>query len=178
MRIKLKYALPVVQMLVAWAVLDWDWLFCYFAFNSWGDTPPMWFVMMMDFPASEVGLLVWRWSIYSRLNLWLYIALVGALWYWVLRNVEAWRETGRPWLHLRPALRIAEDLALIALGFFSLFVALTDFHLDFALEGPRAAGRFWPWTVGAVLCNLGWFVGLVYFFGRDLIQTLRSKSSN
>jgi hypothetical protein len=99
------------------------------------------------------------------------------LWYWVLRNIEAWRETGSLWLHARPAARIAEDLALIALGFFSLFVALTDFHLKFVLDGPRAAGRFWPWSVAAVLCNLGWFVGLVYFFGRDLLQTLRSSNS-
>jgi hypothetical protein len=180
MRIKLKYALPLVQMLVAWAVLDWTWLFRYFAFNNWGPTPPIWFVMMMSFPSSEVVLLAMRWSEPDRLNLWLFmwlfIALVGVLWYWVLRNVEAFRETGRPWLHLRPALRVAEDVALIALGFFSLFVALTDFHLDFVLEGPRVAGRFWPWAFGAVLCNMGWFVGLVFFFGRDLVQTLRSSN--
>jgi hypothetical protein len=177
MRFKPKYALPLVQMALAWAVMDWMWLYHVLAFNSWGSTPPMWFVMMMDFPASEVGLLVWRWSVFGRLNLWLFIALVGVLWYWVLRNIEAWRETGSLWLHASPAARIAEDLALIALGFFSLFVALTDFHLKFVLDGPRAAGRFWPWSVAAVLCNLGWFVGLVYFFGRDLLQTLRSSNS-
>jgi hypothetical protein len=139
MRFKPKYALPLVQMALAWAVMDWMWLYHVLAFNSWDSTPPMWFVM--------------------------------------LRNIEAWRETGSLWLHARPAARIAEDLALIALGFFSLFVALTDFHLKFVLDGPRAAGRFWPWSVAAVLCNLGWFVGLVYFFGRDLLQTLRSSNS-
>lgn len=178
MRIKLKYALPLVQMVVAWAVMDWTWLFHYFAFNNWGPTPPMWFVAMIDFPASEILLLALRWSDLGRLGLWLFIALVGVLWYWVLRNVEEWRETGRLWLHDRRAARVAEDIALIAFGCISLAVAQMDFHLQIVLEGPRAAGRLWPWAAGAVLCNLGWFVGLVFFFGRDMVQTLWSKNSN
>lgn len=176
MRTKLKYALPVVQMLVAWAVMDWMWLYHYLAFNSWGDTPPMWFVMMMDFPAAPVLFLPFWWSAVGRAGEWMFFALVGLLWYWVLRCVEVWRETGRPWLHAHPAVRVVEDVALMVIGFLSLVALSLDFKLQLVLEGPHEAGRFWPWSVGAVLCNMGWFVGLVFFFGRDLFFTLRCSN--
>jgi hypothetical protein len=93
----------------------------------------------------------------------LYIAGVGALWYWVALNITHWPQRKTLYLFRYTPLRIGTDLLMLCFSPLLLFFGV---------------GRPFPFDVLsalAVACSFIWFFAWIFFAGRDLILCISRK---
>ncbi len=111
MRIKLKYALPFIQMLLAVALLVWTvrWERAMMRIQDMPGTPPSFTLLV----AINAPVALPRIVLYRYLPGWwdaiTFIAGIGVFWYWVARNIESWRQTRRVFMFSWRPLRLAGD---------------------------------------------------------------------
>src|ERR1017187_5170608 len=117
MRVKLKYALPLVQMGLA-AVLAWChhlWLLAIMSSgsDSPGSSPSLRLLHSLNWPV----LLVPKYrSMPFPLDAVAVAAVAGLLWYWVALNLDEFSQRRRVVMFERVPLRIGGDLLMIVSG--------------------------------------------------------------
>jgi hypothetical protein len=120
MSLNFKYALPLVQMAIAGGLLWWSHLWQRTAMRIMdipGPAPAFTFLISLNAPVALARTL---WYHYLP-DLWehvVFIAAIGAFWYWIALNIHSWRERRVLFLFTWPPLRITADLLLIAMGVF------------------------------------------------------------
>ena len=188
MRVRLKHALPVAQMLVAIGFYRWSDLWLQAAQRGarhepyMGSSPgydllgalnaPLVFVQFLrysleslwhGYPHPSTLWLLWVPELMTRA---IDILTVGILWYWVARNIESLRQTRAVFTFSITALRLSSDLLLILAGLFSGAYLLRE--LLFLHATP-----WWPgWNWICCLLYFVWFAPLTYLFARDFIHCI------
>jgi hypothetical protein len=184
-RIRLRHALPVAQMLVAIGLYRWSDLWLQAAERRargepyMGSSPGYDLLSALNAPLVFVQFPRYRlerlWHGYPHLStpwmLWvpelvtraIFILTIGMLWYWVARNVESLRQTSAVFTFSVTALRLFSDLLLILAGLLSAFHSLRELvnlHSTLWWSG-------WNWI--CCLLYFVWFASLTYLFTRDFI---------
>ncbi|SPF47119.1 membrane hypothetical protein [Candidatus Sulfotelmatobacter kueseliae] len=175
-RVRLRYVLPVAQILLAIGLFAWS--------DAWfrearrhstmpGPSPGFTILISLNAPLALPRELYYRHTaipeLYDRVVLLCGIAL---LWYWVARNIEGWRERRTVVTFRRLRMRIAADLILIGLGGFWAFVVVNE-RLWNRMSIPDPT---WIWILAVFTPIVLWAVALIFFFGRDLIQVIRGEN--
>lgn len=192
MRIRLRHALPVAQMLVAIGLYRWSDLWLQAAQRKarhepyMGSSPgydllyalnaPLLFVQFLrysleslwhGYPHPSTLWMLWVPELMTRA---IFILTIGVLWYWVARNIESLRQTCAVFTFSVTALRVFSDLLLILAGLFSALYALRE------LVNLRTL--WWSgWNWICCLLYFAWFVSLTYLFTRDFIHCIRRRGT-
>jgi hypothetical protein len=172
MRVKLRYALPAVQMAVAVGLIWWSdqWFKAQMRLQDMpGPAPAFTLCISINAPIALPRALLFR----HVSGLWdcaIVVLATGGLWYWVALNIESLRREGKVLMFRWLPLRLGGDLLLIAMGAFWGIAWLPEARRNLA---P------WPWSwMPAVLGSLlVWSLGLIFFFGRDFIQSIFRKKT-
>src|SRR5271169_6615031 len=148
MRRKLKYALPIAQMLLALALLwqsrVWDKAARRTA-DMPGPSPEFTLLVSINFP---VALARGLWLHYTP-YFWddaLLIGGIGLLWCWVALNLYSWRRYRSVFTFSWMPARLAVDLLLVAVGGLSAFVFI-DGHASHFPPSLAREPRLWFATV-------------------------------
>lgn len=169
MRVKLRYVLPLAQMILAAVTIWWFYLWINLADRIY-DSPgsPVGFnaVLLMNAPVSIARSLFYQLS--PQWSDSMYVASVGILWYWVALNVDSWYERRRVVMFRRVPIRIATDLVLIMLGPYSIWQGR---NIDLVYIAQFA----WKWSVPVFASCLLWMLGPPLLFGRDLVHCWRQN---
>jgi hypothetical protein len=188
MRVKLKYALPLVQMALAVGLLRWSeaWFEAVMRVSdSPGLCPAFRLLIAISAP---VGLprLLWSRFLPGSWDYPILIAAVGLLWFWVALNVDSWRQGRAVCMFSRTPLRIAGDILLIVTGIFWGGVCVgRNLDVGAIVHGAygQVLGDCYPrgWQdaslcIAVVVFQLTWSLVLIYFFGRDFIHCSRGKN--
>lgn len=173
MRLKLKYALPLAQIAMALTLLIED-AFWWQPNHSLSSGPSPYFSVLVAINAPAViarafwFLHVPQWCDYAAL-----LVTIGLLWYWVALNVHSWQKERRAWTFSRPVLRFIADAALVGLGV--LFAYLVYCDLSRSYNPPPSLG--WAGFSIYEVLRAAWSAFLIFFFGCDLIRSIRIKRS-
>jgi len=172
-RVRLRYVLPVAQMLLAvflyWRSDVWD-KWAMRRYDMPGPSPAFTFLIAVNVPLAPFRAFLFRYLpvLWDRV---FFIATVGLLWYWVALNVESWRRDRKVRVFQCLPLRLIVDTFLAALGVFLgciLVVQGRQIHMNLQFSSPLLA----PSVLGGLLA---WSLTLIFFFGRDLIQCVRER---
>lgn len=166
MRLKLKYVLPVVQTLLAVALLIWNRA----EPESFYGTPlPFKLLCSINAPVALLRELLWSHRMYGRWDYILFVAAIGVFWYWVALNIYTWRQTRRVLMFSWVPLRLAGDAVAVGTAALWLFIYWRE---------PRSHYMpAWPnWIDFLMALLVMWSVGLILFFGRDLIYCVLRKN--
>jgi hypothetical protein len=184
MRVKLRYVLPMGQMVLAVALLWWFHVWSVAASRTadMPGTPPAFTLLIAINAPVALPRALWYRHISDFWDQIILIVAVGLLWYRVALNVDCWRKDKSVFIFAWKPLRFVGDLALIALGMFWAFLCMREDTLR--SFGGAASGLFQPWlrtpfqiVVGAFLVI--WSIALIYFFGRDFVRCiLRGSQTN
>ena len=184
--VKLKYALPLAQMVLAFALLWWSNTLDLAAKPNCdmpGPSPTFEILTSINAPVA-LARAFW----YSHLPyLWdagTLIVAVGLFWYWVALNIHSWRQRRTPFLFAWRPLRFAGNLLLIAVGVLwgiscvdevRSIVHVAPVWSGTGCFGPLVWSMWLPSIVVAGL-HLAWSLVLTLFFGRDVFHCLLRKS--
>jgi hypothetical protein len=172
MRLKLKYALPVVQMLAAVVLLVWTdrWERALMRIQDMPGTPPSFTLLI----AINAPLAIPRAMVFHYLpGLWDDITLVvlfGAFWYWVALNIETWQQRRRVFMFSWLPLRLLGDLTAVATGIVWSLILWHDFILWREYDLPRYPQTGWLWLLPCEGLPILWSLALILLFGRDFIH--------
>lgn len=174
MRMRLRYALPGAQMILAACLLRWsDWWFNKFSRFDDMPSPPLPFKLCMSINAPAGPLRnMWAHYVPDSADRPLLIFTVGLLWYLVALNIESWRRSRVVLAFSWIPLRLMADLLLVMLGLL--------FGGWFAVEGRRYGLPLWSvsswlWIPALLIPLLAWSLALIFFFGRDFIHCVRGR---
>ncbi len=168
MRVKVKYALPLAQMLLAVVSIAWFYRWVAIAdriYDVAGTPAPFDLILLINAPVSLARNLFYH--INPEWSDAMYVASIGILWHWVVLNIDSWRERRKVFLFAWVPLRIAADVALIWLGPYCLW----------QFRNIDVAHFPWQWCVPSLASILLWSCGLPFIFGYDLIRCFRRKIS-
>jgi hypothetical protein len=171
MRLKLKYLLPLVQMLLAVALLVWTdrWERALMRIQDMPETPPSFgLVMAINAPLAIPRALVFRYLP----GWWEDIALVAAidvLWYWVSLNIGSWRQSHRVTMFSWIPLRLLGDMIGVGIGVMWAFVLWSGHSYSIP---PLLALSDWLWFLPCVCLLILWSAVLILLFGRDFVHCL------
>jgi hypothetical protein len=172
MRVKLKYALPLVQMALALALRVSSQLW-YRAMGRIQDMPgpfpPSQLLVSVNAPVALPLSFLYRHMIgwYDAA----FFAAIGALWYWVALNICSWRERRVVCMFTWKPLRLMGDLVLVGVGMVWAFVCTHEVLHGYWPHTPFG----WLWDGVCMGFVLAWSLALMFFFGRDLIHCLLRK---
>jgi hypothetical protein len=170
-RIRLRYVLPVVQMLLAVGLYRWSdaWLAAIMRRARgepyMGSSPGFDLLYSLNAPLWVVH--TFYPHLPELLDRVVFVSAIGLLWYWVALNFESLFRIRAVFTFSRPTLRVSSDLLLVVVGFLSgllLLRELLNFHSPLWWSG-------WDWLC-CLFCG-AWFVSLTYFFTRDFIACIR-----
>ncbi len=173
MRMKLKYALPLVQMALALALLVWSQLWSRAMMRTQdmpGPSPAFTLLVSLNAPVA-LPRTFWFRYLPDRWDDVTFIVAIGLLWYWVALNVQSWRQQRMAYTFSRTPLRLTCDFVLISVGIFWGFTSWSETvsrYLPIAWSG-------WLWFVLRMGLQLTWCVMLILFFGRDFIHCILAK---
>ena len=183
MRPKLRYALPLLQVLLAVALLVWAerWERAHMRQDMPGIPPPDTLLTAINFPLAMPRALVFRYfSLHRPLLLpylwgwWGDIALVAAIWmfwYWVSLNIESWHQSRRVSVFSWKPLRLAGDTIAVGVGAIWPFVYRYKVALPYSLTD-------WLWFVPCLGFPFLWSAALILLFGRDFVQCLLTSKAS
>jgi hypothetical protein len=167
MRIKLRYVVPIVQMALA--------VFFYWQSDLWGREmiqrvhgtfgPSLYFLVLIaiNAPIALVRGLIYR-HVPEMFGRFIFVALIGLLWYWVGLNVERWKKSRTVLNFSQATQRLAVDLFLVALGVFLGLVPIYGIGLGYGAKWTGAI-ILGPWFL--------WSLTLIFFFGWDVVRCIR-----
>jgi hypothetical protein len=175
MRLKLKYSLPLVQVLVAVALLVWTarWERSLMRLNDMPGTPPSFTLLIaINAPLAVPSALVFR----CLPGWWADIALLVAIavfWCWAALNIESWQQSRRILMFSWTPLRLLGDVIGVGIGVICALVLSRDFVLWRAYGFPRVPSLTgWLWFIPCTFLPILWSVVLILSFGRDFVYCL------
>lgn len=181
MQLKLKYVLPLAQMLLAIALYWWSdtWFRAALRVSDMpGLSPAFTLLVAINAPAALPRAL-WYLHVSEVLDRVILIVGVGLLWYWVALNIDSWRKGRRVCVFEWSPLRLAVDLVFVGEGVFLGFLCLRG---SMSVESIRVVAlglRLYPFgwlsilfIVAVEVFLVAWSFSLVYFFGRDFIHSI------
>jgi len=165
--VKLKYALPLAQVLLAISLLWASELWFKAARGTMdmpGPAPAFTLLILINAPLAPLRALWYRHvsTVWDDVTL---VAAIGLLWYWVASNIYSWQEKRRVCMFSWAPLRLAGDMLAVGAGAFWIVVFVAD-RSAFTVESRLGV----PWTVAVVSLPLAWSLVLIFFFGRDFVQ--------
>jgi hypothetical protein len=204
MRLKLKYVLPVLQMVLAFSLLRLSYLSQTGArCDMCGPGPAFDLLISINVPVVLARGFWWR-SAYDGfgplvaflLDDATVVAAVGLLWYWMALNIGAWRDRRTLFTFQWLPLRLTQDVLLIAAGVFWGIYCADEFSGGAVLHwapiahrpGPTPAvwtpGQWTPWQLWShwlwfiVIAGLhaAWFLILMFPGGRDFLHGVLRKN--
>jgi hypothetical protein len=131
MRMKLKYALPLVQTLAAVSLLVWTdrWERALMRVHEMPGNPPSFTLLI----AINAPLAMPRALVFPYLpGLWrdiTFVLAIAMLWYWVSLNIESWQQNRRILMFSWTPLRSMGDMIAVGTGVMCAFVLSPDFVL-------------------------------------------------
>ena len=182
---KIKYALPVAQMMLATTLLWWDHLLSRVADRACdmaGPTPAFSLLVAINMPVNLLRV-VWYRHVPYPLEDFILIAAVGLFWYWIARNVASWRQRRTLFSSWWRPVQLLVDLAIVAVGLVCClygvgkgYDGLRSFTYGVGCFGPNLWFRFLPLIL--IGCSyLAWSFVLIFFFGRDFIHCALRKTA-
>ncbi len=180
MRLRLKFALPLVQTLVAVVLMVWTsrWERALMRFQDMPGTPPSFTILI----AINAPLAMPRMLVYRYLPGWwdgiTFVVAIAVFWYWVALNIESWRRSRRPFMFSWTPSRLVGDTIAVGIGVMWIFVLL---HNRAYSLPPLFSFTDWLWFVPCISLPILWSAILILPFGRDLVECLlpsRAKSDS
>jgi hypothetical protein len=171
MRVKLRYVLPAAQMALTVGLLWWThlwWKTVRGLYDMPGTAPAFKVCISVNAPIALIRAVWFRYVSTFGDSLALVLS-VGALWYWVGLNVEAWRRERSVLMFRWAPLRLGGDALLIVMGAFWGFTFVAEARYFRPRPWDWSA---WLWASGILVPLLIWSVVLVFFFGRDFVSCL------
>lgn len=197
MQLRLKYALPLAQMLLASALLICSSLWAPAAMRVCdmpGSTPAFGLLASINAPVAvartfwishlpgrTITLADGRIAFFDLVDDATLVAAVGVFWYWVVLNIRCWRQWHAIIMFRWFPLRLATDGILMAVGLLSGFAGLVEGRHIVLASDPRGTGCFGPlvWSnwLSIVIAGffLSWSIGLIVLFGRDFLHCVVRK---
>jgi len=176
MRLKLKYSLPLVQTLVAVALLAWSdrWERALMRTADMPGPPPSFTLLI----AINAPLAIPRMLVFEHLPGWwddiTLVVGIAVFWYWVSLNIESWQQNRRLFLSSWTPLRLVGDT--IAVGIGVMWASILWGGHRYSLP-PHLSFRDWLWFVPCLCLPILWSAVLILLFGRDFAcWLLRSKA--
>ena len=197
MRIKLKYALPIGQIVLVLGLLRWSYLSSRAA-QRICDMPgpdPAWklafsvngpvFLARQFWSALRPSTVAFDPIVYFVVDDAMLIVAVGLFWYCVALNIYSWRLRRTVFMFSRVPLRLVGDALLITAGVILGWWSVTLGHdLVQTRAFPPGMGCFgsltWSWWLPSVFTagiSFGWSVILILMFGRDFRHCLFRRKS-
>jgi hypothetical protein len=171
MRLKLKYVLPALQMLLAVALLVWTdrWQLALMRLQDMPGTPPSFTLLIaINAPLAMPGALMFRYlpGWWDHITL---VVAIGIFWYWVSLNIESWQQSRRVFMFSWIPLRLTGDAIAVGIGTIWFFVLSRNraYSLPVPVSSPD-----WLWFVPCFGFPMLWGVTLILLFGRDFVQCL------
>ena len=171
MRLKLKYTLPLVQTLVAVALLVWTdrWERALMRIQHMPGTPPSFTLLI----AINAPLAIPRMLVYRYLPGWwdgiTLVVAIAVFWHWVALNIESWQQSRRLFSFSWTPLRLVGDT--IAVGIGVMWSSVLWHNRAYSLP-PRLSLTDWLWFVPCISLPILWSAVLIPLFGRDFVQCL------
>jgi hypothetical protein len=164
--VRLKYALPLVQMALAIALI-WESRreLAAVQFHA-GTTPSFSLLVLINPPPTWLRGVWFNYVDNPWFDVVIFVASIGVFWYLIGLSADYWPKRNTLLLFTRKPLRVTADLALIALG--PYFVWL--------VESVDVAHLPWQWKAPAWASVFCWLLGPAFIFGRDLIDCIRHKA--
>jgi hypothetical protein len=172
MPLKLKYALPLVQTLVAVALLVWTdrWERALMRIDDMPGTPPSFTLLVaINAPLAVPTALAFRYLLGSWNDATVVVA-IAVFWYWVGLNIESWRQRRRILMFSWTPLRLSGDAIGVGIGVVCALVLSHDFVLYGFPRVPSLTG--WLWFIPCTSLPIAWSVVLILLFGRDCVCCL------
>jgi len=167
MRLKLKYVLPIVQSLLAVALIIWNRAE---AQSVYGTPLPFKLLCSINAPVAVLRELLWSHRLYGWWDYILFVAAIGVFWYWVALNIHSWRQTRRVLMFSWEPLRLAGDALAVGTGALWLFIYWRE------PRSPYMPVSWLSWIDFLMALLSLWSVALIFFFGRDLIHCVLRKN--
>ena len=171
MRLRLKYGLPALQMLLAIVLLVWTdrWERALMRVQDMPGTPPSFTLLMaINAPLAMPRAFVFRYLSWWWDDITLVVA-VGLLWYWVALTVESWKQSRRISLFSSLPLRIIGDLTVVGIGC-SVACGILLAHWSFIF--PPHSRADWLLRIPSLCLLILWAAVLILLFGRDLLNSI------
>lgn len=166
MRLKLKYALPLAQMILAVGLLRCShfWFMAQAKISDMpGPAPAFTLLVSINAPVAMARAFLYRhlppaWDEVT------FILAIGLLWYWVASSILRWKERRSLVMFAWPPLRIFGDLLMIANGAFLGWLYIVH-GLGFLT---------WRWFVPSSAFFAMWSLSLIVFFTVDIIRCIHA----
>jgi hypothetical protein len=171
MRLKLKYALPLVQTLVAVSLLVWTdrWETALMRIQDMPGTPPSFTLLIaINAPLAMPRALVFRYLPGRWDDITLVLA-IAVFWYWVSLNIESWQQSRRLFLFSWTPLRLVGDTIAVGIGVMWTFVLWRG--RAYSLP-PLLSLTDWLWFVPCICLPILRSAALILLFGRDFVYCL------
>lgn len=175
MRVRLKYALPLGQMILAAVCLRLEFLndVAQRGADSRALSPAFLLLECLDFPIS----LPLKLTLYGYLSaLWFgvfFVVAIGVFWYWVALWIDRHNNRRPLFPFVSAPLRVVADVVLITIGGCLGWFLITAAR-DYPHNGPLSLDVLgWRWFIPTNASLLFWTLGPILIFGKDLIQCLR-----
>jgi hypothetical protein len=173
MRAKLSYVLPLLQVLLAVALLVWSerWEIAHIRQDMPGFPPSFILLTAINFPLVMLRTLASRyfpflWGRWGDIAL---VIAIGMFWYWVSLNVESWHQSRRVFIFSWKPLRLAGDTIAVGVGAIWPLVFVSRYQVHLPVSSTE-----WLLTVPALL----WSAALILLFGRDFAQCLLTPKAS
>lgn len=180
MRLKLRFVLPVVQMLVAVALLVWTdrWERALMRIMDMPGTPPSFTLLIaINAPLATPRALVYRYlpGWWDQITL---VVVIGVFWYWVSLNIESWQQKRRLFIFSWVPLRLVADAIAVAIGVMWVFMLWgAHWYTVPRYTVPPGVSIVRGWSLSQWLrfvpCSflpVLWSATLIFFFGRDILH--------
>lgn len=171
---KLRYVLPLLQMLLAVALLVWTdrWERALMRIQDMPDTPPSFTLLIaINAPLSVPRALVLRYLHCWWEDITLVVA-IGMFWYWVSLNIESLHQSRRVFTFSWIPMRLALDMIAVGIG---AIEAMSAFELWRDLWDGPVSLTGWLWLGPCLLLFVLWCSVLILLFGRDFAHCLRPQ---
>ena len=171
MRLKMKYALPLVQTLVAVALLVWTdrWERALMRIQDMPGTPPSFALLIaINAPLAMPRVLAFRYlpGWWDDITL---VVAIAVFWYWVSLNIESLQHGRRVFMFSWMPLRLAGDTIAVGIGAMWVFVLWRSPSYDLP---PLVSLTAWLWFIPCVCLPMLWSATLILLFGRDIVHCL------
>ena len=171
-RVKLKYALPLVQMVLAVGLLVSDHFWLRTAMRRAdmpGQSPAFTLLVSINAPVALARAFVFR-RLPDQWDKVTFTAAIGLLWYWVALNLDSWRKRRTVSMFSWVPLRLVCDFVLLGVGVFwgGVWVRTLPHYLPVSWFG-------WLSLVLRMGLEPAWSLVLIFFVGRDFIHCILRK---
>jgi hypothetical protein len=184
--VKLKYTLPLAQMVLAFALLWWSNVLDLAARHVCdmpGPSPAFELLTSINAPVA-LARAFWYFHLPYLWDAGTLVVAVGLFWYWVALNIYSWRQRRTVFMFSWVPVRLAGDLLLIAVGVLWGLACVDEVrsivHVAPAWSGTGCFGplvwSMWLPSIVVAGLHLAWSLVLTLFFGGDFFRCVLRKS--